>query len=138
MTGQIHSGVLSTKNMSVSGSAASIVAEGSVSLPRQRVDAKVLVLPDIHIEGPALALTLANPIAGIGGLSPPSASRFRFLTSSPPNMWLRGRSTICPSQKPIREHRKSLGKSSDLRRQPGILLLSEIMGYLRLFSDRYV
>ncbi|CDE46342.1 putative exported protein [Sutterella sp. CAG:351] len=67
MTGQIHSGVLTSKNMSISGSAASIVAEGSVSLPRQRVNAKVLVLPDIHIEGPALALTLANPIAGIGG-----------------------------------------------------------------------
>lgn len=66
MSGDIKKGVLVTDDMTVDGSAASILVTGSTDFARQRVDCRILVLPDLHTEAPALALALANPIVGVG------------------------------------------------------------------------
>lgn len=111
MTGQIHSGVLSTKNMSVSGSAASVLR--LVSLPRQWTP-RCSYCPDIHIEVGTLTLRTRLPVSAV--LSPlrPQGSAF---SSSPPNMWLRAFINLSVT-KPNSGTQKESGKSSDLRRQP--------------------
>ncbi len=66
-SGDIRKGVLTAKEGRVTGSAATIEVTGSSDLARQTIQAEVTVLPNIHAEGAALALAIANPIAGIGG-----------------------------------------------------------------------
>ena len=66
MNGNLKNGVLLTDNLAVDGSAAAILASGTVDFFKQRLDTRVLVLPNLHTEAPALALAIANPFIGIG------------------------------------------------------------------------
>lgn len=66
MTGSINRGVFSTEDLAVDSPAAAILISGTANFVTQRLDASVVVLPNLHTEGPALALTLANPVLGVG------------------------------------------------------------------------
>lgn len=65
MTGAIDRGVFSTEDLAVNCPAAAILISGTANFVTQRLDAGVVVLPNLHTEGPALALTLANPVLGV-------------------------------------------------------------------------
>lgn len=66
LNGTTTNGVFVTDDLVVDGSAASIAVSGSADLARQNLDAKLLVLPELHTEAPAIALALANPLVGVG------------------------------------------------------------------------
>ena len=64
----INNGVAGTDHFAVVGSSATIVITGTTDFVREKLDLDALVLPKISAEGPALALTLANPAVGLGTL----------------------------------------------------------------------
>ena len=63
---QIKNGVLRTDDFNLVGPQATVLLAGTVNLPKQHQDLTVTVLPSISFGGPALALSLANPIVGVG------------------------------------------------------------------------
>lgn len=62
----IHNGIVKTKAFNLVSPQATVLMSGEVNLPAQRQDLTVTVLPSISFAGPTLALSLANPIVGVG------------------------------------------------------------------------
>ena len=67
-TAQVNQGILSTADFKIKGSVATVTMTGSVDLPHETQNLKVVILPEVG-GGTALLVALAaNPIAGISML----------------------------------------------------------------------
>lgn len=65
-TSVFENGINKTNDFKVASSQAAIAISGSADLVNEKLDYKVLVLPDINAAGASLALAVLNPAVGIG------------------------------------------------------------------------
>ncbi|MDY3115165.1 MAG: YhdP family protein [Sutterella sp.] len=66
LEGSIDQGIFSTPKLTLLGSSASVVTEGSINLVNDTLSLHSVVLPSINVAGPSLALALINPAIGLG------------------------------------------------------------------------
>ncbi len=62
----IEDGLMKLKELTIVGAGATVVTKGDINIRKETQDLSVLVLPDVNSLGASIALTIANPIAGIG------------------------------------------------------------------------
>ncbi len=63
---EIDDGVMAIKDLTLVGSGATVVTNGSVNMKKETENLKILVLPDITSAGASIALAIANPVVGLG------------------------------------------------------------------------
>ena len=62
----INAGTMRSEDFKIASSKAAILISGEANLPAENLDFNVLVIPDVNALGASLALTVVNPVVGIG------------------------------------------------------------------------
>ncbi|MCD8339364.1 MAG: TIGR02099 family protein [Burkholderiales bacterium] len=62
----IDDGVMAIKDLTLVGSGATVVTNGTVNMKKETENLKILILPDVSSAGASIALAIANPVVGLG------------------------------------------------------------------------